>query len=74
MRHSGDAGSQLETTLQVNNPTRVPRQRVWWRVNSPALNPKSSASYTSSHNRTVLSSLPDATCRPSGLKHTDSTS
>ena len=30
-------------------------------------------SYTSSHSRTVLSLLLDATIRPSGLKHTDST-
>ena len=30
-------------------------------------------SYTSSHSRTVLSLLPDATIRPSGLKHTERT-
>ena len=30
-------------------------------------------SYTSSHSRTVLSSLPDATRRPSGLKNTELT-
>ena len=30
-------------------------------------------SYTSSHSRTVLSLLPDATIRPSGLKHTECT-
>ena len=30
-------------------------------------------SYTSSHSRTVLSLLPDASRRPSGLKHTDFT-
>ena len=30
-------------------------------------------SYTSSNSRTVLSALPDATTRPSGLKHTDFT-
>ena len=30
-------------------------------------------SYTSSHSRAVLSLLPDATIRPSGLKHTDFT-
>ena len=29
--------------------------------------------YTSSHSRTVLSSLPDASHRPSGLKHTEYT-
>ena len=31
-------------------------------------------SYTSSHNHTVSSQLPDASCFPSGLKHNDSTS
>ena len=30
-------------------------------------------SYTSSHSRAVLSLLPDATIRPSGLKHTELT-
>ena len=30
-------------------------------------------SYTSSHSRTVLSKLPEASCFPSGLKHTDIT-
>ena len=30
-------------------------------------------SYTSSHSRTVLSSLPDTSRRPSGLKHTEFT-
>ena len=29
--------------------------------------------YTDSHRRTVVSMLPDATSRPSGLKHTDCT-
>ena len=28
---------------------------------------------SASHSRTILSKLPDATCRPSGLKHTDHT-
>ena len=44
-----------------------------WSVISPALNPKTSAFYTSSHTRTVWSQLPDASRRPSGLKHTDDT-
>ena len=35
--------------------------------------PFSPPSYTSSHSRTVLSLLPDATIRPSGLKHTERT-
>ena len=57
----------------VHNPARVPRQRVLWHVISPAFNPKASASYTSSQSHTVLSALPDATIRPSGLKHTEFT-
>ena len=57
----------------VHEPARVPRQRVLWRVISHAVNPKASASYTDSQSRTVVSLLPEATIRPSGLKHTEVT-
>ena len=40
---------------------------------SPGHDFKLGHSYTSSHSRTVLSKLPDATCFPSGLKLTDFT-
>ena len=37
------------------------------------LGPESRHSYKTSHNRTVVSTLPDASRRPSGLKHTETT-
>ena len=53
----------------------MPRQRVLWCVISPALTtaltPKTSASYTDSHSRTVSSQLPDASRRPSQLQPTE---
>ena len=66
-------GSPLETTLAGEQPRPRAAQRVLWCVISHALDPTTSTCYTGSHSRTALSSLPDATSRPSGLKHTDFT-
>ena len=64
-------GASPPAPKRADGPTR--RYTLGLPADQPRLCKERLPPYTSSHSRTVLSQLPDATCFPSGLKHTEVT-